>query len=645
MSVQFGRWNTTGEPIDSEYLENVSALLCRYAPDGSRTHRETRGDVAFLCHAFHTTRESWQDVQPLVLESDTVLTWDGRLDNREDILATLGLPINDNRADVSLVGALYERLGVSCFRKLLGDWALALWDPSERVLILARDFIGIKHLYYSLNPDTVQWSTVLEALVGFSDHSLVPNEEYVAGWLGHFPRATVSPYVGIQVVPPASYVRIRSGCESVHTYWDFDSSRTIRYRNEIEYEEQFRVVFRESVRRRLRSSTPVLAELSGGMDSSSIVCTADCLSPHDPVDTISYYIDADQNWNELPYANAVEKKRNRAGTHIDIGHDSMVSLWRSGSEQVVDPNSSHGLGSGDRALRDCLRERGGRVLLSGIGGDEVLGGIPNPVPELAELLGGGNFRLFTKQLLAWATTKKIPVYFLLAEIGRAFLPLGYGRTRAKQYLPTWLQPQFVAQHRNVLRTHGTRLTWLGARPSFQDNLHSLDILRRQLACFSLPYDPPLERRYPYLDRDLLEFLFALPPHQLLRPNERRSLMRRAFKDLLPPEILNRRRKAFVTRHPLPQAPSEWAVLHEIARNLHPATRQFVSPDSFDQALTNAEHGRQVPLIPLLRTVALDRWLRSISGAAPEPKQARGVQRSKQIASPASATISQLKTIP
>src|SRR6202035_132686 len=98
----------------------------------------------------------------------------------------------------------------------------------------------------------------------------------------------------------------------------------IHYRSDAEYEEHFRFCFTESVKRRLRSDSPVLAELSGGMDSSSIVCMADQILARGKgetprLDTLSYYDDSEPNWNERPYFTKVEEKRGRAGCHIDVG--------------------------------------------------------------------------------------------------------------------------------------------------------------------------------------------------------------------------------------------------------------------------------------------------------------------------------------
>src|SRR5213075_2882466 len=102
---------------------------------------------------------------------------------------------------------------------------------------------------------------------------------------------------------------------------------------------------------------------------------------------------------------------------------------------------------------------------------------------------------------------------------------------------------------------------------FQGNLGTLDILRRQLARAAAPFDPPFDKRYPFLDRDLLEFMFAIPREQLVRPTQRRSLMRRALVGIVPDEILNRKTKAFVARAPMKTVSRDWAKLMEMTQNM------------------------------------------------------------------------------
>jgi len=139
-----------------------------------------------------------------------------------------------------------------------------------------------------------------------------------------FPASHLTPFVGIESVPPSSYIYFQKKSRTITKYWDFDPAKQIRYKTDAEYEEHFRSVFQEAVRRRLRSHAAILAELSGGMDSSSIVCMADIAIARDGVqtprlDTLSYYDDSEPGWNEYPYFTKVEEMRGRVGCHINIG--------------------------------------------------------------------------------------------------------------------------------------------------------------------------------------------------------------------------------------------------------------------------------------------------------------------------------------
>src|SRR6267154_1285417 len=275
MSVQFGRWNFDGKPMDRNYLDKVRPLLAPYGPDSASSYSDE--NISLLYFAFNTTRESRSESQPLVTASRAVITWDGRLDNRGELIRRLGGVVTAHSNDVEIVSAAYEHWGSACFAMLIGDWALSIWDPHTRSVVLAKDPIGTRHLYYSFDNNQVTWSTILDPLVLFAGKTFALCEEYVAGWLSFFPAAHLTPYVGIHSVPPSSSVLLRPGKYTVRKYWDFDPDKRIRYRTDGEYEEHFRAVFGEAVRRRLRSDSPILAELSGGMDSSSIVCMADTI--------------------------------------------------------------------------------------------------------------------------------------------------------------------------------------------------------------------------------------------------------------------------------------------------------------------------------------------------------------------------------
>jgi asparagine synthase (glutamine-hydrolysing) len=440
----------------------------------------------------------------------------------------------------------------------------------------------------------------------------------------------LTPFVGIHSVPPSSSVTIRNGKHTIRKYWDFDPANRISYRTDGEYEEHFRAVFAEAVRRRLRSDSPILAELSGGMDSSSIVCMADTIiargSAETPrLDTVSYYDDSEPNWDERPYFTKVEEKRGRTGCHIDVSSQKSLNFEFDADRFAASPGSGALSTVAAKQFGVCLTSHGIRVVLSGIGGDEVTGGVPAPAPELEDLIATGQFRSLAHQLKVWALNKKKPWFHLFFEAAERFFPPAlFGVPKHKQP-PAWLNSQFVRRNRTALQGYERRLKLFGALPSFQENVSTLEALRRQLACSALPLGLLCEKRYPYLDRGLLEFLYAIPREQLIRPGHRRSLMRRALMGIVPNELLNRKRKAFVTRAPIGAISTEWTGLVEGALSMVSSSEGIVDDEVFSATLLKARQGQEAPLVSLLRTLSIEHWLRGVQKWRPpgNPSSDRG----------------------
>jgi len=611
MSVQFGKCNFDGRPVDPEDLDRVGTLLAPYGPDGER--RLCKQNFGVLYRAFHTTEESWRELQPCEFACEVVLTWDGRLDTRGDLLSLLAGKLAATATDVEIAAAAFERWGTNSFAKLIGDWALSVWDARSQTLILAKDFIGARHLFYSRERDEVTWCTILDPLVLLSNRHFELDKEYLAGWLAFFPSPCLTPYVGIASVPPSSFVQIARDQKVVREYWSFDSARSIVYRDDREYEEHFRSVFSDSVHRRLRSDRTVIAELSGGVDSSSIVCIADHIVDRgfvqaSKIATLSYYDVSEPNWNELPYVAVVEQRRGVTGCHIDVSQRTYTPQSAERPFPVL-PGSASYCDEPERRFADCLAEQGHRVLLSGLGGDEVMGGVPTPIPELQDFLVNFRFRALAHQLKAWALVQRRPWLFLLRETLREFLPPNWrciGSDRTSVY---WLCPNFEQKYRMALSGYEPRMKFLGPRPCFQQNLTTVDALRRHVAVTAPSSNPPHEKRYPYLDRDLLEFVFAVPRDQLIRPGRRRSLQRRALHGIVPPEILERKRKAYVTHGPTAAVAAHCREL--TAGGMIAASLGILDPHLFADALDQARKGKEVPVVSLLRTLTIESWLRAV----------------------------------
>jgi asparagine synthase (glutamine-hydrolysing) len=614
MSVQFGKCSFDGKPADSQEFDRVRPILSAYGPDTEGSL--CQDGAAILYRGFHTTKESRNDVQPHITRSGAVITWTGRLDNGDELLDWLGGKPGIEGADLEIVGSAYERWGTQSFSRLIGDWALSIWDPRNCSLLLAKDCIGTQHLYYSVERDQVLWSSILDPLVLLAGRAFELDQEYIAGWLSFFPAVQLTPYMGIQSVPPSCFVQLGKKTRRVVRYWDFDPARTIRYRSDREYEEHFFSVFAEAVRRRLRSNTAVLAELSGGIDSSSIVCMADNLirkgvAETQRLDTVSYYNDSEPEWNERPYFTGLEEKRGRRGCHINVVSQPISLVTFAPDRFAATPSAGYFPNPTLNEFKACLTSNGNRVVLSGIGGDEVTGGVPTPTPELQDFIARMQLRELAHQLKLWALAKRKPWVHLLLGAIRGFLPpVLVGVPKGKRPAQ-WLQAGFIRRNRESLQGYEHRLKLLSPLPSFQEGVSTLDLLRRQLGCSPLTPMPLYEMRYPYLDRNLLEFLFAVPRQQLVRPHQRRSLMRRSLAIIVPVEILSRR-KAFVSRAPLNLISLEWPRVLEMSQRMLLADLGIVEPNRFSRELERARTGGEVATVLLMRAFTVEAWLKHVS---------------------------------
>ena len=601
MSAQGGILHFDEHPVDRQRLGSLMTALQECGPDGERTY--VAGPLGMVYCAFHTTPESRREQQPIVSPRGCVVTWDGRLDNREDLLADLELD-RSSLSDAAIAAAAYERWGTGCFRKLEGDWALAIWDPARKTLIMGRDIFAIRHLYYHLTTQHLMWSTDLRPLVLQADATWKLDENYIAGFLVSFPEADRTPFVGLRAVPPASFVEVCDGRATVRAYWHLDPRDTIRYRTDGEYEDHFRHLFRQSVRRRLRSDAPVLSDLSGGMDSSAIVCMADEILARGEtacprLDTITLYDDLEPTGDERTYACYVEAKRGRTGHHIHTAGVADLSPVEPGVFVPRPGFFQSNLNIG-RRYAELMRRQGNRVVLRGSGGDEFLGGVPDPLPQLADLLVTGHWSEFAHQAVEWSVVKKRPFTNLLARSLWQVAPQSLrSALKLSPALCDWVQPAMLNRCRLTAyylgRPRGGPRLWL---PTQRVNRHTQKQVSRQFAQM-LDLGGTKESRYPFLDRSLVAFLTAVPDEQLLRPGQRRSLMRRALAEIVPAPVLNRKSKARVFRGYAVQLPRWIEVLSGTCWN-----ESYLNVERLRQAVAESAHGHSKGLIPVLKALDL-----------------------------------------
>jgi asparagine synthase (glutamine-hydrolysing) len=353
------------------------------------------------------------------------------------------------------------------------------------------------------------------------------------------------------------------------------------------------------------------------MDSSSIVCIADALLLRESglaprLDTVSYYDDDEPNWNEKPYFALVEQKRGREGLHIPVDFSDYTAVLFENQEFAVVPAELSKSSRRESAVSEFIRSQGYESVLCGIGGDEFTGGVPTPVPELADLLAAGEARAFVSQLMQWALSQRRPWIHVCFETLRSFAPPYLGRLANVRQPPSWLTLQFRRGFRSALNGYDQPLRLWGPLPSFQENLSALAALRRQLAASHVGSEAPAEKCYPYLDCDFLQFLFNVPRQQLIQPGRRRALMRRSLSGIVPDEILNRKRKAFVSRAPRTAIATHWGKIQSVTCDMISESLGIVSSAAFRQSLQDVRSGKEVAMVAIQRTLSLECWLRNLS---------------------------------
>ena len=636
MSVQAGIWNFDGRPVDHKLLADISEFLKHQGPDGESCHVD--GAVTLLYRPFHTTAESRREKQPYFSYRGFILTWDGRLDNRDELIPELRSELEADPTDVAIVAAAFDRWETDCFRRLVGDWAVSIWKPDQHELLFAADYMAIRHIFYYLKKDRIWWSTDLSSLVLLSNDKFHIDDDYVAAYLAHNPDANLTPYLEIREVPPGQFVRIRNGRAVTERFWRFSPKSRIRYKTDAEYEEHFRQVLRQSVQRRLRSDSPVLAELSGGLDSSSIVCMADdilakegALTPR--LDTLSYYDKTEPSGDDWTYFQKIEAKRGRAGIHIDgsrlgASPDSLACTdfcplpGALGFGQKLDTERAH-----------AVRGGGYRAVLSGIGGDEFTGGVPDPRAQLADLIVQFRFVSLAKQLMAWSLVKRRPWIQLLWQSAIDVLPSFLGQYFAKEAkIEPWIRKDFAKRTGLALRQIDTAEhfgLWLPTRRSC---ISGVLIMANNLAKLLPPAQAFEEARYPFLDQTLIEFVLSIPAGQLLRPGERRSLMRRSLAGSVPQEILSRRTKQVGARTPVIILEKYCDELQTIYQTPLSSRLGYIHGAHLLKTICDARAGKSVPLVRVLWTISLEYWLRDLAarGLLDPPAASSSPFRQQQV---------------
>jgi asparagine synthase (glutamine-hydrolysing) len=536
-----------------------------------------------------------------------VLSWDGRLDNRSELLLLLADSLCGETSNAALARAAYERWGIDGFVKLIGDWSVVIHDHVNRAIVLASDFAGVRPLYYCVQSGHVLWSGRLQSLVDATQISEL-DEQYVRGFLllGGCPNRT--PYKYIYSVPAGHAVCVSSAGTKIHRFWSLPIGDVIRYSNQRRYEEELRALFHEAVSVRLQTESPVLAELSGGLDSSSVVSMASHLMQSGTARTarlssVSYVW---RNSLDEPFIREMESFCGIEGAHISTHEVPVISEAQPGKGM---PEVFYPLRASIANVADSL---GATTVLTGQGGDLMMGNWFDDSLQVAASLRHLRMSKAWKESLAWSRILRRPVYSILWQGFRATLP----PSLAPAALYTQLDGSYTPRSAETSLLPGLDEreslfsdVWMQAAPERRKYFWSLSMM---LELRQLQVPEPLQHldyTHPFAHRPLVEFLMAVPADVLCRPGEPRRLMRSALSDLWPLKLRTRRSKGLFN---VPWQEALRPLAHALlqSRQLHVVECGFVDRASVVSRLEKLSAGLDCNQAQLRNIILLELWLRN-----------------------------------
>ena len=460
------------------------------------------------------------------------------------------------QGDTEVIVHLYEEHGIDCVRYLQGMFAFALWDQRRRRLLVARDRVGKKPLFYALGPEGLTFASELRALL---EDRTIPREldtSAVDSFLAYgYVPAPLSIFAGVSKLPPAHTLVLERGELTLNRYWQLDYSRKAEFKDPRELHEALLEHVRVATRRRLIADVPLGAFLSGGIDSSAVVA-AMAEASSGPVKTFSIGFDHDE-FDELRYARKIAELFGTDHHEFVVRPDAVEMLpkiVRHYGEPFADSSAIPSF-----YLAELTRQHV-TVALNGDGGDELFAGytryvsnrlaaglerLPAPLrrfaADRARGLGGGEVTSVANKARRLIT-------------GLALSPAA----RYESYMSAFDQSQ-----RTNLYTHEFAAT---VDQSFTTGVIAdpwgkasgedvLDIMLEVDVATYLPGDLitkidiatmayALEARSPLLDHELMEFAASIPAEMKVDGREKKWVFREALRDWLPSDILDRPKQGF-----------------------------------------------------------------------------------------------------
>jgi asparagine synthase (glutamine-hydrolysing) len=572
-----------GAPVPPGLVDKLTQRMASAGPDAQDVW--VAGSMALGHCLLRTTPEARIERQPLASRDGRfVLAWDGRLDNRvelRDELEAAGRAVRDD-SDAELALQAFTAWGADCPRRFLGDFAFAVFDCQEKTLFCARDHVGARPFFYVQNQRFFAFASEDEPLVTLPGVSAAIHEERVAHLLVPAYRGfdhSRSWLKDVRAIGAGESMTIRpDGTVRSSTYWRFEALPENRFTTDEDCIASFRELFDQAVRCRMRSDGDVALMLSGGLDSSAVLATAQALGMDRPLHT--YSVVSDEAGDCIETHCIREATRGRESTAHFLAVPSFTGIASIGEVEQLAASRPHPI---DHSLLlpalmcRSASKRGHRVMLTGVCGDLTTHGTHD---YIASLVMQGRWRE------AWRESHAAAAHHTYLQ---GSSPIGIFLERlARRAAPRWAKTAIrAARSARDASLRGSLVApgfaeRIGVVRWLRDSRHDREALQphqAHLAALAPPYGlasslggyhrvaarSGVEIRDPWADRRVVEFWLRLPLQFKFRNGWTKYLARRAFAGQLPETMLSRIGKEHVG----------WNFLHRLVEDSRERTRRVL----------------------------------------------------------------------
>lgn len=540
MSAFFLAINRKQTAFSQELAERMMRQLDRFGDDGKKVIVQDHFALGYQCH--YSVPEEVGEQQPLVSDDGSFFMFHGRVDNRDELSEALSLQVDSVISDAALVRRYLDTFGEATIEKIIGPFVFVKFNAKTNTVLLARDAMGARYLVYRITPEHILVATYEMALVAHGSFGYNINREKAARYLlNEMENVPSSLIEGLEPLNPGMSLKVEQDELKLNRYYRYSPKRRIKFDSDSQYAAEFRRLLDQAVRRRMRSNAGVGTMLSGGMDSvpMTILAKQESERSNKGLTAFSWVFDKYPKLDERKYSSPVCRANNIEQVMINCD-----DLWpQFDATTDLNPIIPFGIPFSEyqeETLR-LAKSSNTTTLLTGIHGDLLY---EHTHTFFYELIKRGRFKRAIDELLARWSSRSSKWQFIKLYILR---PLGLvQKVAAWRHRNRQFESDIVTEQ--VARKIKQREHWLkdesqtAIRP--QQWQVMLDGFAGDDAVHGRYLDAKhgVERRYPFRDRDLCEFMLAIPSEQLYFNLSARPIVKHAFENEFTKELLSRNDK-------------------------------------------------------------------------------------------------------